>query len=185
MKVDLGCGRLKRPGFIGVDSEPLEGVDKVADLSSKFPFEDNSVEYVYSSHVLEHMTDPLHFLSEVHRILEVGGVAELKLPLAGCQASFQFDHKTFWMARDFYYMEPGNFLHYYSKGLEFRVIKVEYNHGFPVWLPFFWLPYTLLCYVLNLSQSWRLRETYECFFIPWLPMKEFTVFLRKGSKKGG
>ena len=32
LKLDLGCGTRKRPGFRGVDSRKFEGVDVVADL---------------------------------------------------------------------------------------------------------------------------------------------------------
>jgi hypothetical protein len=46
VRVDLGCGSRKAPGFIGVDIFPAPGVDIVADLSVAFPFEDSSVDVV-------------------------------------------------------------------------------------------------------------------------------------------
>ncbi len=46
------------------------------------PFEDNSVDYVYSSHLLEHLhrDDALQLLGEVHRILKPGGWVRICVP---------------------------------------------------------------------------------------------------------
>lgn len=52
------------------------GVDvAVADLTSMFPFEDEQFDLVHANQVIEHISDIDHFLSEIHRILRVGGVA--------------------------------------------------------------------------------------------------------------
>ncbi|HAD25849.1 MAG TPA: hypothetical protein DCF61_08970 [Alphaproteobacteria bacterium] len=40
-----------------------------------FPFADGEFDYVYTSHVLEHVTDLDHFLSETGRVLRAGGHA--------------------------------------------------------------------------------------------------------------
>jgi SAM-dependent methyltransferase len=52
VKLDIGCGRHKRPGYIGCDfiGEP----DVLMDLRNPWPFEDNSVDTIYSHHALEH-----------------------------------------------------------------------------------------------------------------------------------
>ena len=56
MKLDLGCGTRKTPGFVGVDTRQFEGVDVVCDLSTqRWPFEDASVDEVVCSHMLEHI----------------------------------------------------------------------------------------------------------------------------------
>ncbi len=52
MKVNLGCGRIVRPGFVNVDRYPHEGVDVVHERT----------------------------IREVHRILRVGGVLEVRVP---------------------------------------------------------------------------------------------------------
>ncbi|MCE5318004.1 MAG: methyltransferase domain-containing protein, partial [Parachlamydia sp.] len=71
-RVDLGCGPVKLPGFIGVDRYPLPGVDVVADINSRLPFEDNSVDLVYASHSLEHVSDLLFTMAEIYRICKDG-----------------------------------------------------------------------------------------------------------------
>src|SRR6266850_605883 len=72
VRVDLGCGRIKLPGFIGVDRFPMPGVDIVADLDERLPFADDSVDMVYASHSLEHVSDLSQVMREVHRICKHG-----------------------------------------------------------------------------------------------------------------
>lgn len=51
-------------------------------VAGKFPFSENSVEAVYSSHLLEHLPKPaaVNCLRECHRILRPGGVIRLAVP---------------------------------------------------------------------------------------------------------
>jgi len=46
------------------------------------PFDDNSVDYVFSSHLLEHLfhEDALRLLEEIHRILKPGGWVRICVP---------------------------------------------------------------------------------------------------------
>ena len=44
MKLNLGSGNRKLPGWVNVDMDPTSNPDKVVDLNKKFPFEDNSVD---------------------------------------------------------------------------------------------------------------------------------------------
>lgn len=57
VKIDLGCGGNKQPGWIGVDFRKEAGVDIVQDLS-KFPWTelpDECASIVMTSHLLEHI----------------------------------------------------------------------------------------------------------------------------------
>lgn len=56
--------------------------DVVADLDADklAPIESGSQDFVICSHVLEHLSDPLGFLDDAHRVLRVGGVLLLLLP---------------------------------------------------------------------------------------------------------
>ncbi len=82
LKLDLGCGTSKHPGFLGVDSRQFTGVDLVADLRQPWPWQDASVEEVFSSHFVEHLTAPerIHFVNELYRVLRPGGSATLVVP---------------------------------------------------------------------------------------------------------
>jgi predicted SAM-dependent methyltransferase len=50
--------------------------------AKKLPVSDNSVEIIYSSHMLEHLdrVDAKSFIAEAHRVLMVGGVIRLCMP---------------------------------------------------------------------------------------------------------
>ena len=71
LKLDMGCGPNCQPGFVGVDSIPFNGVQVVHDLRQPWPWADNSVAEVFSSHFLEHLTqdERVHFANELYRVL--------------------------------------------------------------------------------------------------------------------
>ncbi|WP_298067978.1 class I SAM-dependent methyltransferase [uncultured Mailhella sp.] len=57
------------------------GTFVACDLSKdKLPFTDESFDYVYSQHVIEHLEDPLHFIKECKRVLKPGGVLYIECP---------------------------------------------------------------------------------------------------------
>lgn len=82
VKLDIGCGKNKKEGFIGVDCRSFPGVDVVLDLATAWPWEDNSVDEVHCSHLVEHLNakDRVHFVNELYRVLKVGAKALLITP---------------------------------------------------------------------------------------------------------
>lgn len=83
LKIDLGCGPRKKEGFIGCDLIKFKGVDKVFDIGKvKWPFKDSSVDEVYASHFLEHLTavERIHFVNELQRVLKKGATATIVVP---------------------------------------------------------------------------------------------------------
>lgn len=83
IKLEIGAGpERKITGWTTVDM--CEGCDLVLDLAKPLPFPDNSVEKIYSSHVLEHFhyKDLLNLLSECRRILKPSGVFSASVPNA-------------------------------------------------------------------------------------------------------
>jgi len=75
LKLDIGCGKNKKPGYIGIDQYKMDGVDIILDVGKdKLPFEDGTVVEIHSSHFLEHLTskERCHFLNEAHRVLKKG-----------------------------------------------------------------------------------------------------------------
>lgn len=87
LKLDIGCGRNRKEGFLGVDSIAFEGVDVVHDVRvAPWPWEDNSVAEVSSSHFLEHLTnfdgkwERVKFFNELYRVMKPGAKATLVFP---------------------------------------------------------------------------------------------------------
>jgi len=54
----------------------------IHDLTKEFPWEDNSIDVIYTSHTLEHFdkVDGTFFLNECKRILRVGGILRVIVP---------------------------------------------------------------------------------------------------------
>ena len=65
-----------------LDDIPADAKVKRHDVSKGLPFADSEVEYVYTSHMLEHLPrDKAHFvLRECYRVLKVDGVLRIVVP---------------------------------------------------------------------------------------------------------
>ncbi|MEG4515238.1 tetratricopeptide repeat protein [Microcoleus sp. AT9b-C5] len=105
LKLDLGCGGNKKPGTIGLDYCYVPGVvDHVLNIQTDIlPFPDRSVEYVHSSHTLEHLTDPIHLFQEVSRVCIDGAKLEFWTPYVWHNSAFIYGHTN-------YYQED-NYMH--------------------------------------------------------------------------
>ena len=71
-KLHLGCGERYLSGYIHVDINKLDHVDIVTSVDNLDMFEDNSIDEIYSSHVLEYFDkfESLDVLSEWRRVLK-------------------------------------------------------------------------------------------------------------------
>ena len=79
VRLNLGAGLTYIPGFTNID------ISNKADISldlgkDKLPFNDASVDLVFSYHTLEHVPDYLFVLSEIHRVLKNGGLFLVGVP---------------------------------------------------------------------------------------------------------
>lgn len=87
IKLDLGCGTLKKEGYIGVDKYKFLGVDVITDLAKDvWPWDDNSVDEVHCYNFIEHLTnfnekyERIHFFNELFRVLKKDAVANIAFP---------------------------------------------------------------------------------------------------------
>ncbi|NYH22315.1 class I SAM-dependent methyltransferase [Paraburkholderia bryophila] len=79
-KVDLGCGPIKRRGFVGIDRFALPGVDITADINTGIPLPEDSVDYLVASHSLEHFDDLPNVIHEIHRICKDRALVTIVAP---------------------------------------------------------------------------------------------------------
>jgi SAM-dependent methyltransferase len=81
-RLNIGCGKFPRPGWINLDNKVRPGVDCVADLRTGLPFPDASVDYAVAIHVFPHLplAGLVAALARVMRVLKPGGVLRLALP---------------------------------------------------------------------------------------------------------
>ena len=97
IRIDIGCGKNKKPEFIGVDQYPMEGVDIVMNIADdEWPWEGSSVSEVNCSHFLEHLTglERVRFFNKLHRVLMPGAKALLVVPhWASNRAYGDFTHQ--------------------------------------------------------------------------------------------
>jgi predicted SAM-dependent methyltransferase len=71
-RLNIGAGQTYLPGFTNIDISPKAEI--CLDLNcQRLPFADESVELVFSYHTLEHLTNYLFALGEIHRVLRHGG----------------------------------------------------------------------------------------------------------------
>jgi predicted SAM-dependent methyltransferase/outer membrane murein-binding lipoprotein Lpp len=79
-KLHVGCGKVKLPGWLNIDVEP--GADLVIDVRQGLPFEENSVDFIYNEHFVEHLTyeEGEKVLREFWRCLKKGGVLRIATP---------------------------------------------------------------------------------------------------------
>ena len=80
VKINIGCGKAKLQSWINLDIE--KGADIILDLKKGLPFKDNSIQYIYSEHVLEHFSfnEGQIFLKDCFRILTDGGIIRIATP---------------------------------------------------------------------------------------------------------
>lgn len=82
MKLHLGCGRKYIEGFKHVDLQNFGHIDYKTSVNDLHFAKDNSVELIYSAHVLEHFgrNEYKDVLKEWYRVLEPSGILRVSVP---------------------------------------------------------------------------------------------------------
>lgn len=112
MKINLGGGAEFREGYINLD--PMYGQGNWQRLAQDVPWPviDGTVEHIYASHVLEHIPaghPRIVVFNEAHRVLQTGGVFEIRVPLFPHPCSvLDPTHVSFFVPDSFtYFTKPG------------------------------------------------------------------------------
>lgn len=128
--MNLGCGRTRIPGALGVDITKIEDfVDQVHDLDVlPYPFEDNSVDEIHFYHVLEHLHEPVKKIEEMHRILRPGGILHIRVPHFSSRGAFtDITHVRPFGYESFDCFKEGNNQHYYTKAA-FKILSKQIKY---------------------------------------------------------
>ena len=81
LNLNLGSGTNRKLNYISVDKY-IKEADEHWDLTERLPLDDNSVDNIYASHVVEHFDkNEWDFVrKEWSRVLKVGGTIEIRCP---------------------------------------------------------------------------------------------------------
>lgn len=126
LKLNLGCGENIYTGYLNVDRMPLAQVNLVHDLEKiPLPFEDNSVCEIRCEHILEHITQYMPLISEIHRISIPGGRVKVLAPYYKYEGAYRDPtHVRFFTEHSFDYFQDGvKFSNYCTP--RFKVLNVE------------------------------------------------------------
>jgi len=92
-KLNVGCGRNIKDGWINLDSSALPGVDLVCDLESvrvkPIALPDESVSEFLISHVIEHIRDSLGLMQELWRLATSDAIAVIRVPHGGSDDAWE------------------------------------------------------------------------------------------------
>ena len=126
--IDIGCGRKKQKGCIGIDVSGDTDADIVTNLDKGIPLDDNSCERVYANHFLEHVKDFLFFMGEIHRVLKPCGKAFIRVPHYSHPGAFvDFTHKYFFATATFDYFGTNSYDYYTDLRFKVKRRKLIYQ----------------------------------------------------------
>jgi ubiquinone/menaquinone biosynthesis C-methylase UbiE len=167
-KLNLGCGKDIKQGWVNLDVVKLSGVDKVHDLDKfPYPFKKDEFDEVYCAHVLEHLSSITKPMEELWRIVRPGGRVIVRVPIyPGYGAFADPTHKSFFTYVTFNYFRPEDRLNYYSKA-RFKILKRRI--GFPSYFKF-------MEPLVNISE--KIQKAYYFLFSNIIPPHELYIELK-------
>jgi len=127
-RLDLGCGRNKLEGTLGIDKVDLSTVDVVHDLEKRpWPLPNNYFTYVRVLDVLEHIKDVLGFMEEVYRIVENEGTVEIRVPYYNSKYAWRDPTHQRAFSEQFpdYFSEDGKYKYYSEASFEVKEMKLH------------------------------------------------------------
>jgi SAM-dependent methyltransferase len=88
IRIEIGSGIIPIEGTVQLNF-PAYDADK-----DEIPYDDNTVSQIHCYHVLEHLTNPLFFLSECSRVLAIGKTINIVTPhYLGSMSYHDLTHK--------------------------------------------------------------------------------------------
>jgi SAM-dependent methyltransferase len=175
-KLNVGCGRDVREGWVNLDRAALPGVDVVHDLEKPpLPFKDGEFDEVLCVDVLEHVA-LLPVMAELHRIIRKGGAFRARVPHFTSENNFvDPTHRNLFSVRTFEFFVEGSPLrqdHYFDYAFsKLASVKLSFAKGL--------LLHNHLVEPL-VNADGRILRLYECTFLSrFFPAENVEVVLVK------
>jgi SAM-dependent methyltransferase len=126
-RLNFGCGRDIKRGYVNADIAPFGGVDKKFDFDIfPYPFSDNEFSEILADNVLEHLENIPAVMRELHRIAKPEAEIRIIVPYYNCYGAYNdlthkhyFSHLSF---VPFYQKDAGG--NYFIKE-EFRLKSLK------------------------------------------------------------
>jgi SAM-dependent methyltransferase len=175
--LDLGCGRDKLPGALGMDSNPASDADVIHDLDVfPWPLADNTFSRVRAQDVLEHVSDFFRVMEELHRVCRDGAIIEVRMPfMSSVNYATDPSHRRAGTAQTFDYFDQSKELgRYRYSPVRFDVLEFRYGRGY------FGLPGRVMSLAdkVLLPLMHREHRIYEHYFAYVYPVHEINYRLR-------
>ena len=170
-RLNFGSGTDYKRGWVNLDYNKMCNPDVVHNVDKfPYPFKDKTFDYVYCSHILEHVNDLFKTLDELLRITKKEGIIHIRVPhFSNGNGYNDLTHRRFFGWFTFDQLVSG----YYNRKFNIKIVSRRFNflaveHGF-----------------LNKIFSWFFnilpKQIYERFFCWIIPVGEIEVKLRKTS----
>ena len=190
-KLNLGCGRFKKEGFINVDVDARTQPEVLHDLNAyPYPFSEAEFGHIEADHVLEHLNDPIRTMKELHRILQPEGTLVVRLPHFS-RGFTNPDHKRGFDFTFAYWFDPKMEVWYCGAPYDLKKMRFRWSSQPYLKKKLFSLPtYAASCvagglidFFANLSPL--LCSRLWCFWVGGFEEMEFVFIKRGGSSPQG
>jgi predicted SAM-dependent methyltransferase len=115
--LNLGCGNKHVANAVNLDVTCETNPDLVYDLNLRpWPFADNSFTEVRANDVIEHLSDIVATMEEIHRICRPDAIVRISVPHFSCANAFTDPtHRHYFSYFSMDYFTTGHELSFYSK----------------------------------------------------------------------
>lgn len=129
--LDIGCGRNKVPGALGLDWIGATAADVVCDLTQfPWPLPADAFTVVYANNVMEHLPNIPGTMQEIYRVARAGARVHIKTPHFASLTSWEDPtHVHHFAYESFdYFCETGRHVAHYAT-CRFRVVRKQLHFG--------------------------------------------------------
>ena len=168
IKINMGCGRDYKLGWINVDFNKEVKADIYADLTKRLPFKDNFADLILLDNVLEHIPADkfFFFMDELYRISKPGALIQIYVPhFSGIYALKHPAHYRYFGIGSFDIMRPEKPFNYerYTKA-RFKIKEEKllfFHHNL---IKFKFLSKIPINWIFNFTRTWQLlMERFQIF----------------------